>query len=171
LKDDDLEARSKAAKEEVENLEATIATASLDEKSNDTLKLGMRRRMVDQISKITHDLETKAHKEEENITKFPSMDGGKEAWIYFLAADIGATGYGATLMIKEFGPSVAADMRKKQFDGNPATAGVKIWYMRPMSFVEAIEELKKDIIEGKYDEKLGTDTAKLIFDAFKDEAV
>jgi hypothetical protein len=170
LKADDLEARSKAAKEEAETLAATIATASLDEKSNDTLKLAMRRRMVDQISKITQDLETKVHKEEENITKFPSIDGGKEVWICFFK-DTGETGYGATLMMKEFGPSVAADMRKKRFDDNPAIAGVKIWYMRPMSFVEAIEGLKKDILDGEYDEKLGTDTAKLIFDALKDKAV
>lgn len=171
MKGDDFEARLEAAKEEAENLAAAMATASVDERSSDTLKLAMRRRMVDQISKITQDLETKARKEEEETTKYPALDGGKEVWIYFYLKETGETGSGATLMKKEFGQSVAADMREKRFDGNPAIAGVKIWHMRPMSFAKAIEGLKKDILDGKYDERLGTDTAKLIFDALKDKAV
>jgi hypothetical protein len=61
-------------------------------------------------------------------------------------------------------------MRKKRFVGNPAIAGAKVWYMWHMSFVKAIERLKKDILDGKYDERLGTDTAKLIFDELKDQA-
>ena len=170
MKADDFEARLEAAREEAETLAATIATASVDERSSYTLKLAMRRRTVEQISKITRHLETKAREEEEKTTRFPSIDGGKKVWIYFFLHDTGETGYAATLMKKEFGPSVAADMRKKQFDDNPAIAGVKIWHMRPMSFVEAIEGLKKDILDGKYDERLGTDTARLIFDALKDKA-
>jgi hypothetical protein len=43
--------------------------------------------------------------------------------------------------------------------------------MRYLSFVKAIDGLKQDILDGKYDERLGTDTAKLIFDALKDKAV
>jgi hypothetical protein len=170
LKADDLEARSKAAKEEAETIAATIATASVDEKSSHTLKLAMRRTMVEQISKITQDLETKASKEEENITKF-SIDEGKEVWIYFFLKKTGETRYGAARMIKEGGPTVAAEMRKKRFVGNIAIEGAEVWYMRYMSFVKAIEGLKKDILDGKYDERLGTDAARLIFDALKDKAV
>ena len=163
MKADDFEARSEAAKEEAETLAATIATASVDERSSHTLKLAMRRRMVEQISKITRDLETKAREEEEKTTKFPAIDGGKEVWIYFFLKKTGETGYAATLMKKESAPLVAAEMRKKY----PS----QVWYMRHMSFVKAIEGLKKDILDGKYDERLGTDTAKLIFDALKDKAV
>jgi hypothetical protein len=162
LKADDFEARSQAAKEEAKTLAATIAPASVDERSSHTLKLAMRRRMVEQISKITQDLETKAREEEEKTTKFPALDGGKEVWIYFYPKDTGETGYAATLMKKESASFVAADMKKKY----PS----KVWYMMHMSFVKAIEGLKQDILDGKYDERLGTDTAKLIFDALKDKA-
>jgi len=64
LRADDFEARSEAAKEEAETLAATIATASVDERSSYALKLAMRRRMAEQISKITRHLETKAREEE-----------------------------------------------------------------------------------------------------------
>ena len=72
------------------------------------------------------------------------------------------TGYYAMLMEKEDGPLVAAQMRQK----HPS----EVWYMRYLSFVKAIDGLKQDILDGKYDERLGTDTAKLIFDALKDKA-
>jgi hypothetical protein len=161
LKADDFEARSEAAKEEAETLAAAISTASVDERSSHTLKLAMRRRMVEEISKITRDLETKAREEEEWITKFPTVYGGEEVWIYFLTVDRGVTGCNALLMKKESGPLVAAQMRQK----HPS----EVWYMRYLSFVKAIEGLKQDILDGKYDERLGTDAAKLIFDALKDK--
>ena len=64
---------------------------------------------------------------------------------------------------KDDGPLPAAQMGQKY----PSD----VWYMRYLSFVKAIEGLKRDILDGKYDERLGTDTAKLIFDALKDKAV
>ena len=163
MKPDDYEARSEAAKEEAETLASTISTASVDERSSHTLKLAMRRRMVEEISKIERDLETKARKEEEWTISFPTIHRGEEVWIYFLTVDRGATGCDALLMKKENGPLVAAQMRQK----HPSD----VWYMRYLSFVKAIEGLKQDILDGKYDERLGTDTAKLIFDELKDKAV
>ena len=163
MKADDFEARLEAAKEEAETLAATVATASVDERSSHTLKLAMRRRMVEQVSKITRDLETKAREKEEETIRFPTINEGKEVWIYFLTVDRGATGYDAILMKKESGPIVAAQMRQK----HPSD----VWYMSYLSFVKAIEGLKKDILDGKYDERLGKDSAKLIFDALKDQAV
>jgi len=95
--------------------------------------------------------------------RFPALNGGKEVWIYFFLMDTGETGYAATLMKKEGARLVAAQMRKKY----PS----QIWHMKHTSFVKAIEGLKQDILDGKYDERLVTDTAKLIFDALKDRAV
>jgi hypothetical protein len=171
LKPADVEAKSVALKEEAKTLADTISAPALDEKSTEILKLSLRRGMVEEISKITRDLETKARKEEEETVRFPALNGGKEVWICFFLLNTGETGCYATLMKKESARDVAADMRKKRFVGKTPIAGAKVWYMRHMSFVKAIEGLKKDILDGKHDEKLSTDTAKLIFDALKDKAV
>jgi hypothetical protein len=65
-------------------------------------------------------------------------------------------------MKKEGATLVAAQVRQK----HPS----ELWHMRYPSFVEAIEGLKQDVLDGKYDERLDTDAAKLIFDALKDKA-
>jgi len=162
LTPDDLVAKSKAAKDEAETLAAIICQASPEDRSTETLKLTMRNRMVEKISKITIDLEAKAHRGEEETLKFPTLHKGKEVWIYFSKNEKGPTRYAADLIGREGGPTVAARLMQK----NP-----NVWYMRPASSVKAIEELEKQILNGDFDERLGTDPAKLIFDALKDTAV
>ena len=93
---------------------------------------------------------------------FRTVYGEEEVWIYFYPPKTGETGYDTKRMKKKIGPLVAAQMRQK-YPSN-------VWYMRYLSFVKAIEGLKQDILDGKYDERLGTDTVKLIFDALKDKA-
>ena len=158
----DLKADSEKIKDEANALASTILASPLEEKSSKILREALRQRRVEEISKIARDLETKAREEEEWITGFPTTCGGEEVWIYFYPPNTWEPGYAVTRMKKEIGPLVAAQMRQK----HPSD----VWYMRYPPFVKAIEGLKQDILDGKYDERLGTDAAKLIFDALKDKA-
>jgi hypothetical protein len=162
LKAGDLKADSEKTKDEANALANTILASPLEEKSNKILREALRPRLVEEISKIARDLETKAREEEEWIMNFRTVCGEEEVWIYFYPPEIGETGYATKRMKKEIGPLVAAQMRQ-EYPSN-------VWYMRYLSFVKAIEGLKQDILDGKYDERLGTDTVKLIFDALKDKA-
>jgi hypothetical protein len=153
---------SEKIKDEANALASTILASPVEEKSSKILREALRQRLVEEISKIARDLETKAREEEEWIMNFPTVYGEEEVWIYFYPPTRWEKGYDVTRMKKKIGPLVAAQMRQK--------CPSDVWYMRYLSFVKAIEGLKQDILDGKYDERLGTDAAKLIFDALKDKA-
>lgn len=161
MKPADVEAKSVALKDEARTLAATICAATIDEKSSEILKLALRRRMVEEISRIAQDLDQQARRKEEEIRSY-SIHKGKEVWVYFFLTDKGTARYEATLMGRESGLLTVLHLRQKYST---------IRHMRHPSFVEAIKELEQDILNGNYDERLGTGPSRVIYDALKDRAM
>ena len=156
MKPADFEAKSAALRDEARTSAATICAATLDEKSTEILKLALRRRMVEEISRIVQDLDQQSRRKEEEIRSY-SIDKGKEVWIYFFLEKENV-GYGTTIMKAESAPFVAAKMKKES----------PIWHARHGLFLELIEDLKQKILEGKHDEKLTAKPERFIYDSLRD---
>jgi hypothetical protein len=158
LKADDLKAESERIKEEAKALATVVSAASLEEKSGKILKVALRRKLVEEICRITRDLNQKTRRKEREIREFPALNRGKEVSIYFWLAEGGLTGYEATLVKTESRAFIDSRMKKE----------MDVWYARPGTFQELIENLNQDILDGKYDEKLTANPARLIYDSLKD---
>jgi hypothetical protein len=160
LKALDLKADSEKTKDEANALASTILASPLEEKSSKILREALRQRLVEEISQIVKDLDEKVHIEEKNIQDFPALYGGKVVAIYFfiIDPDTPGAGYKATLVARRSRKRVDA-LRRREGD---------VWYARPRRFLGLVENLKQEILEGKHDEKLRTNSARVIYDLLKD---
>jgi hypothetical protein len=156
LKPADVEAKSVALRDEAKTLAATICATTLDEKSTEILKIVLRRRMVEEILSIVADLDQQARRNGEEIRSY-SIHEGKEVWTYFFLGKENV-GCGTTIMRPESAPFVAAEMMNKR----------PIWHARHELFRELIEDLKREILEGKHDEELTAKPERFIYDSLRD---
>ena len=156
----DLKADSEKTKDEANALANTILASPLEEKSSKILREALRQRLVEEISQNVKDLDEKVHREEKKIQDFPGLYGGKEVVVYFFLADPdnGGAGYDATLVTAWCRELTEAYMRLE----------TDVWYASPRRFLGLVEKLKQEILEGKHDEKLKTNSARVIYDLLKD---
>jgi hypothetical protein len=150
---------SEKIKDEANASANTILASPLEEKSSKIRNEALRQRLVEEISQIVKDLDEKVHIEEKKIQDFPALYRGEVAIYFFIIdPDTPGAGYDATLVATKSRKRVDRHMRRE----------VDIWYARPRRFLELVEGLKQEILEGKYDEKLRTNSARVIYDVLKD---
>jgi 4-diphosphocytidyl-2C-methyl-D-erythritol kinase len=149
LKPEDLKAKSEGIRDKAKALSATISTAALEETASGILNVALRRKLVEDISKIGEDLAQQARKREQEIRDY-SINEGKEVWVMFFRSGAQGATYYAHLMLAKSARDVAASM-----DGNYDT-----WNVRYDSFLRLIENLKREILEGNHDDALRTKPAR-----------
>lgn len=154
MKPADLRSKSEVIRASAEALAAELLAASTDKTAGEILIQALRSRMVEEVSKIAQYLDEEARKKDEEIRDFPYMHRGKEVWTSFFLDDKGNVGYNATIMKAESAPFIAAKMKRQS----------PIWHTRHELFLELIEDLKQQILDGKHDEKLTMKPARLIYD-------
>lgn len=161
----DLKSDSEKIKDEA-NASASTILASLgllEEKSSKIVTEALRQRRVEEISKIVKDLNEMVHTEEKRIQDCPSLYEGKEVVVYFFLAepDDGGARYDATIVGTWARELTEAYMRLQE----------NVWYASPQIFLRLVEDLKQEILEGKHDEKLRTNSARVIYDLLKDRVL
>jgi hypothetical protein len=155
LKPEDLKGKSERIRDEAGGLAAIISDAALDETTSRILNVALRKKLVEDISKIAQDIDQRARRMEQEIRDY-SINKGKEVWIRFLPAGAQDAAYDAILMLAEIAPLTAA------LDEKHAS-----WLARYDSFVRLIGNLKQEILEGKHDDKLRTKPARAIYDLLR----
>ena len=154
MKPADLRSESEVLKTWAKAVEAELSAASTDKIAREILIQALRARMVEDVSKIVQYLDKEARKKDEEIRNYPSTHKGKEVWIFFFLDEKGNVGYNATIMKAESAPFIAAKMKRQS----------SIWHTRHELFLELIEDLKQQILDGRHDEKLRMKPARLIYD-------
>jgi hypothetical protein len=156
LKPEELRAKSERIRDEAKALATIISTADLEETTSGILNVALRNKLVEDISRIGEELAEQARKREHEIRDY-SINEGKEVWVMFLASGAQDATYYAGLMLAMSARNIAADM-----DDAHAT-----WHVRYDSFVRLIENLKREILEGKHDDALKTKPARAIYDLLR----
>jgi hypothetical protein len=150
----ELRVEAEKVRDEAKGLAEVICAPSLEETSNQILKVALRNRLVERIDGIVQELVEKTRRLELEFEKLPSMYDGKEVWVcFFIAEGRPKVEYYVTAMGKGTGQQVANDMREKRAS-----------YMRPEPFLELVKNLKQQILAGGYDEKLSVDAGRTIYD-------
>jgi hypothetical protein len=157
LKPEDLKAKSERIRDEAKALAATISTAALEETTRAILDVALRKKLVEDISKITENLARRAYKKEEEIRDYASLNEGKEVWVRFFPRAAEGADYDAVLLLAKIAQHTAADLDKR----SPSV------HVRYDSFVTLIEDLKQEILEGKHDDKLRIKPARAIYDLLR----
>ena len=153
MKPEDLKAESERIRDEAKALAVIISTAALEERTSAILEVALRRKLVEDISKIAEDIAKLAYEREQEIRNY-SINEGKEVWIMFLPAGPEDAHYDAGLMSAKFAREIAAQMDHKH----------PTHHVRYDSFQRLIENLKQEILEGKHDHALRTKPARAIYD-------
>lgn len=156
MKPEDLKGKSERIRDEAGGLAAIISAAALEETTSGILNVALRKKLVEDISKIAQDIDQRARRREQEIRDY-SINKGKEVWIMFLPAGEQDAEYDAILMLAEIAPLNAAALDEKQAS----------WHVRYDSFVRLIGNLKQEILEGKHDDKLRTKPARAIYDLLR----
>ena len=151
MKPAELKAESERVRDEAKALAANVSVP-LQETTSKILKIVLRDKLVEEISKIARDVDRKTRVKEKEVRDFPTTNEGKEIDVELYPRHNETIGYDVTIMGTESRPFVVAEMRQKG-----------VLYERPESFLELIENLKRDVLDGNYDEKLRTDPARLIY--------
>jgi hypothetical protein len=157
LKPEDPKAKSERIRDEAKALALTISTAALEETTSRILNVALRRKLVEDISKIAESLAQQARKKEQEIREFHSINEGKEVWVTFFPSGAQDATYYADLTSAKFAREIAA-----QLDDRHPTCRV-----RYDSFQRPIENLKREILEGKHDDKLRAKPARAIYDLLR----
>jgi hypothetical protein len=157
LKPEDLKARSERIRDEAKALAAIISTADLDETTSRILDMALRRKLVEDISKIAEDIAQRACRREQEIRDYSSINEGKEVWVAFDPVGAPDPTYDAVLMSAKFAREIAADLERKRAS----------WLARYGSFVTLIEKLNREILDGKHDDKLRVKAARAIYDLLR----
>lgn len=163
MKPMDLKADSEKIKDEANALASTILASPLEEKSSKILREELRQRLVEEISQNVRDLDQKIRREEEDIRNFPFLHRGEEVVVYFFLVepDNGGAGYDAT-HVKAWARELTDARMRLEMD---------VWYASPRRFLGLVEKLKQEILEGKHDEKLWTNSARVIYDLLNDRVL
>jgi hypothetical protein len=156
LKPEELRAKSEIIRDDAKALAAIISTAGLEETTSGILNVALRRKLIEDISKIGEDLAQQARKMEQEVHDY-SIYEGKEVWVMFLPSGAQDATYHACLMLAKSAREIAAHI-----DDERAT-----WHVRYDSFLRLIENLKLEILEGKHDDALRTKSARAIYDLLK----
>jgi hypothetical protein len=156
LKPEDLKAKSERIRDDAKALAAIISTADLEETTSGILNVALRRKLVEDISEIAEDIAQRAYKNEQEIRDY-SINAGKEVWIMFLPRGAEDATYDASLMSAKFARDIVAQMDDK----HPTC------HVRSDSFQRLIENLKREILEGKHDDKLRAKPARAIYDLLR----
>jgi len=151
----ELKLRSEEFRKEATNLAALLSSCTLDETYRDIINLSLRQKLVQQIDEVKINLERQVELQENEIRAYPNLNEGKEVWISMFSAG-SEVGYDACLMKKESASALVAQMKTM---GTPHTT--------PTEFAEFVTKLKHDIIDGKFDDKLTSKAANLIYETLK----
>jgi hypothetical protein len=171
---------SETIRNEVEASERTILAASVDEKSSKLLAEPRRLRLIEGISRIMEDVEEKVRREEHDSNIFLVPKATVE--VCFFPYGAGLAGYGVhrlfelsrydnSLLRKKPSRAWNLKMRRKArcFEADMMRKK-RVWYAELRRFQRSVETLKQEILEGKHDEKLGTEPARVIYDFVTDRA-
>jgi hypothetical protein len=152
-----LRARSMALAKEAQNLAAIISHATLDRTCSQIVTSLLRLKLVAELDELVKDIEQKVQHEEEEIQTYPSLNKGQEVWLEFFEIKEG-------IRYKAFGirSESASDVLAKVAQNNPP-----LRYVKPSKCAELTKNLRRDILDGLYDEELQTSVLKLVYNAFK----
>ena len=152
-----LRARSMALAKEAQNLAAVITQAPLEKTCAQIVTSLLRRKLVAKLDELVKDIEQKVQREEEEIQTYSFLNKGKEVWLEFFEIKEG-------INYQAFGTrseSAAYVLAKVAADNPP------LRYVKPSEFVDLIQNLRRDILNGLYDEELNVSVLKLVYNALK----
>jgi hypothetical protein len=151
LKPAELKAESERIRDEAKALAANVS-APLEETTRKILIIVLRDKLIEELSKIARDVDQKTRIREKEVRDFPITNEGKEVDVELYPRHNGTIGYDVIIMGIQSRPFAVAEMKQKG-----------VLYERPESFLELIENLKRHVLDGNYDEELKTDSARLIY--------
>lgn len=152
-----LRARSMALAKEAQNLAAVITQAPLEKTCAQIVTSLLRRKMVADLDELVKDIEQKVQHEENEIQTYTFLHAGKKVWMEFFEIKEGIS-YRAVGIRSESAAYVIATV--KQDDSS-------VRYLRPSKCVDLIQNLRRDILNGVYDEELNVSVLKLVYNALK----
>ncbi|HKM49549.1 MAG TPA: hypothetical protein VJZ75_00050 [Candidatus Bathyarchaeia archaeon] len=152
-----LRARSIALAKEAQNLATIISHATLDRTCSQIVISFLRLKLVAELDELVKDIEQKVQREEEEIQTYPSLNKGQEVWLEFFEIKEGIN-YTAFGIKRESAPRALA----KVAQDNPP-----LRYVKPLKCAELTQKLRRDILDGLYDEELQTSALKLVYNTLK----
>lgn len=151
-----LKARSIALAKEAQNLATIISHATLDKTCTRIVTSLLRLKLVAELDELVTDIEQKVQHEEEEIQTFRFLNQGKEVWVEFSKIDRGI-GYNIVKLRSE-SEFFVSEMRHD----DPS-----LRYVKPSKCANLTQKLRRDILDGLYDEELQTSVLKLVYNTLK----